>query len=143
MPGDFHIVGTRKGSRAQVSSYNELITAPYDYSTAYFKTLDVVDTAYVFVPPIQDKFFVITSIILQADRDVSNSVPASVDIYEADQETDTTIAKSLLCFDMLRRDTIIITPTNIKVTQGRFLSGKTSDDDILATVSGYYVDNGV
>lgn len=143
MAGDFHIVGTQKGARAQVSPYNELITAPYDYSTAYFQTLDVVDTAYVFVPPVQNKFFVVTSIILQADRDVSNSVPATVDIYEADQETDTTIAKSILRFDLLRRDTVIITPTNIKITEGRFLSGKTSDDDILATVSGYYVDNGV
>ena len=141
MAGDFHIIGGN-GRRGQVSDYGEVIMGPYDYSTPKFQNMDVVDTAYTFFAPMQDQFFVITSIYLQANKNVSASTATTVDIYEASQETDTTISKSIYQFDMVRNDKISITPLNIRVTAGKFVNGKTGDDDVLVTISGYYVKDG-
>jgi hypothetical protein len=141
MPGDFHIIGGN-GHRGKVSLYGETIVGPYDYSTGKFQNLDAINTAYTFFPPIQDSFFVITSIYIQANKNVSASTAATVDIYEASQETDTTISKSIYMVEMVRNDKISLSPLNIRITQGKFLNGKTDDDDILVTISGYYVSDG-
>jgi hypothetical protein len=141
MAGDFHIVGGN-GRRAHVSNYGEVRTGPYDYSTPSFKNLDVINTAYTFFAPKQNHFFVITSLYIQANKNVSAATATTVDIYEASQEDDTAISKSIYQFDMVRNDKISITPLNIQVSSGKFLNGKTGDDDILATISGYYILDG-
>lgn len=143
MAGDVHIRGISNGTGATVSPYGEVVVSPYSYSTPSFKNLDTTNTAYTFWKAKQDKFFVITAIFLQANKNVSASTAATVDIYEAAQETDTTIAKSIFQLEMVRNDRILLAPLNIQVTVGRFVNGKTTDDDVLATVSGYYVANGV
>jgi hypothetical protein len=138
MSGDFHIIGG-DGRRATVSRYGELTIAPYDYSAPKFQNLDTINTAYTFFAPMQGSFFVITSIYIQANKNVSASTAATVAIYEASDETDTTIYKSVYEFEMVRNDKISLTPLNIRVTEGKFLNGKTTDDDILVTISGYYI----
>jgi len=139
MPADFVLRGGTSNEAASVTPYGELRVSAYDYSTSYFQTFATAATAYSFVPPIQDKFFVITAVILQANKNVNATTGQVVDIYEATNSTATTIDKSLLEFEMTKNDRIVLTGLNIKMSEGKFLNGKTEDDDILATISGYYV----
>jgi hypothetical protein len=139
MPADFVIRGGKSNEAADVTPYGELKTTPYDYSTGYFKNFAAAATAYNFVPPIQNQFFVITAIILQANKNVNATTGQVVDIYEATSATATTIDKSIIEVEMIKNDRIILTSLHIRLTEGKFLNGKTEDDDILATVSGYYV----
>lgn len=139
MPADFHIRGGSGNYKANVTKYGELIVSAYDYSTSYFQTFDVANTAYSFVPPIQNQFFVITSVILQANKNVNATTGQIVDIYEATNASTTTIDKSLFEFEMIKNDRLVISGLRIKTTEGKFINGKTEDDDILATLSGYYV----
>jgi hypothetical protein len=108
-------------------------------STSYFQTFATAATAYNFVPPIQNQFFVITAIILQANKNVNATTGQVVDIYEGTNATSTTIDKKLVEVEMIKNDRIILTGLNIKMNEGKFLNGKTEDDDVLATVAGYYV----
>ena len=142
MPADIVIRGGKNNWGASVSRYGELKVAPYDYSTSYFQTFATAATAYNFVPPIQNQFFVITAIILQADKNVNATTGQVVDIYEAESATATTIDKSLIQIEMIKNDRVILTGLNIRTTEGKFLNGKTADDNVLATIAGYYVKNG-
>jgi hypothetical protein len=139
MPADFVLRGGDSNEAASVTTYGELRVSQYDYSTSYFQTFATAATAYNFVPPIQNQFFVITAIILQANKNVNATTGQVVDIYEATSATSTTIDKKLVEVEMIKNDRIILTGLNIKMNEGKFLNGKTEDDDVLATVAGYYV----
>ena len=142
MPADMVIRCGLNNWGASVSRYGELRVAAYDYSTSYFKNIGIANTAYSFVPPIQDEFFVITAIILQANKNVNANTGQIVDVYEATSATSTTVDKSLIEVELIKNDRIVLTGLNIRTSEGKFLNGKTEDDDILATVAGYYVKNG-
>lgn len=130
--------GSGKGYKAQVTKYNQLVTAPYDFSEAYATTASVINTAYNFVPPKQSERFVVTDILLYANKDVG-AADATVDLYEADGATETTISKSILSLEMLKQTTITLTGLNMIVSEGKWLNIKTDDNTIFATVMGYYV----
>lgn len=142
MPADMVIRCGLNNWGASVSKYGELKVAPYNYSTSYFQNFATADTAYNFIPPIQNQFFVITAIILQANKNVNATTGQVVDIYEAESATATTIDKNLFEIEMIKNDRVVVTGLNIRTTEGKFLNGKTADDDVLATVAGYYVKNG-
>jgi len=143
MPADFFIRGGGQHHKAEVTEYGQLVTGSYSYSTTYFQNFAVASTAYNFVPPIQNKFFVVTLIILQANKNVNATTGQVVDIYEASSASSTTIDRSLIEVEMIKNDKIILTGLNFRTTEGKFLNGKTEDDDILATIAGYYVQNPV
>ena len=139
MPGEFCLVDSSKRQTVKISDYGEMKVAPYDYSSAYFQNMGTAATAYNFVPPIQDQFFVVTGVIMQANKNVNASTAAVIDLYEAETALETTIVKSVFQIEMIKNDRIPMLPLNIKITEGAFLNGKTSDDDVLITVTGYYV----
>lgn len=138
MAAEFFLVDG-DGRKAVISPYGEIKVGPYDYSTAYFKSLAVINTAYNFVHPIQDQFFVITAVLIQADKDVHASTAAIIDLYESGGDDDTTIDKSVFQIEMLKNERVPLVPLNIKVSEGKFLNGKTNDATVLMTVTGYYV----
>jgi len=139
MPGEFCLVDTLKRQSAKISDYGEVKVAPYAYSLPYFQNMGTANTAYNFVPPKQDQFFVITGVLMQANKNVNASTAAVVDLYEADSATDLVIDTSVFQIEMVKNDRLPLVPLNIKVTEGKFLNGKTTDDDVLMTVTGYYV----
>ena len=79
MPGNVQIEGGDGKYKGKVSRYGEQIVSPYDYSTSYYKLLDVANSGYSFVGPKQNQFFVITSIFFQANKNVSASTAADVE----------------------------------------------------------------
>lgn len=130
--------GWGSGSEACVTERGQLITSPLDYSLAYPVAAAVDNTAYNFVPPISGKRFVVTDILLYANKGVGAS-DAAVEIYEADSATETTIVKSILAIEMLKNTSRDLIGLNLLISEGKWLNIKTDDNTIFATVMGYYV----
>ena len=127
------------GRWAQVTSRGQLVTAPLDFSSAYNATADVINTGYNLVTPQTSKRFVITDILLYANRNVGVN-DATVEIYEASSDSSTTVDKSLFLAEMVRQAARDLTGLNLLVTEGKWVNIKTDDDDIFATIMGYYID---
>ena len=132
--------GDGNGVSASVSSNGELITRPLEYSNAHFKDMNIADSAFNFVEPEASKRFIITGMILDADRNVGVN-GANVVIFEADQSNSTTPTETILQVDMPKQTSKVITPLLIETTEGVYINGKTDDNDVSATILGYFRKN--
>ena len=141
MTAKVHISDGRSGTgnRACVTNIGQVVTGAFSYDLTQFMELAEDDTAYNFYGPKAGEQFVITGIVAKADKQVSATVDAVVIVYEADESTDTTATRVLLEMAMVEGDLAIITPMNVLVNSGKFINGKTTDDDIHMTIMGYYV----
>ncbi len=120
-----------------VSRIGQMTVGAYAYDEVVALTLDVAGTGYNFFKPRVGFRFVITGILLTADKNVSTD--ALVDVYEGTTETDTVIGKGILHAEILKNGTRDITGLNILVGEGKWVNGKTDDDDIFVTIMGYYI----
>lgn len=134
------IIGQGNGVEAKITSRGELVTAPLDYSSAYYVSAASDNTAYNFIAPIGDKRFVITGILLDAGKNVSNTTAGTVVVYEAVSGQTTTASKTLLSIEMLRNTSRVISGISVITTEGVFINIKTTDAEVSATLLGYYVD---
>jgi len=135
-----HIIdGTGSNSRACVTSNGQLIVTPYAYDDVQFVELAEADTAYNFFEPRHGKQFVVTGLYAKADKQVSSTTEATFVLYEGDSSDTTTVDKTLFSAAVLQYDQISITPMNLLVNKGKFVNGKTTDDDVHVTLFGYYV----
>ena len=126
------------GNRVKITKQGQVITAPIEYSEVKFVDLAVDDQGYTFFEPKAGKKFVITDILAIANRNVTTD--CVIDIYEADDLNSATIAKSIFQLDMLKSTTLVMTGLNIIVSDfGKFINGKTDDNNGLVTISGYYI----
>lgn len=130
--------GGGKGYKACVTPRGQLVTSPLSYSSPYNATAGVINTAYNLVTPKPDQRFVITDIIIYANKNVGVN-DATVDLYEATAIDSTTITKSIIQIEMVQKTTLTLTGLNMIVTEGRWVNIKTDDDDIFCTLMGYYV----
>ena len=130
--------GWGSGQEACVTDRGQLVIAPLSYSLSYTVTAAVNNQAYNFVIPLAGKRFVVTDILLYANKGVGAS-DATVDVYEADSATETTISKSILALEMLKNSSRDMIGLNLIITEGKFLNIKTDDNTVFATVMGYYV----
>ena len=143
MPIDSQIVGLIPDGEGQaravhVTQNGALVTAPLHYSGSVFVELDIADTAYNFYDPIAGKQFVITALIVFADKQVSGTTNASVEVYEAAEKDSLVVDKTLLRFELGQNQLLHISDLNLLVSPGRFITAKTSDDDVHLTMLGYY-----
>ncbi|MEK0326941.1 MAG: hypothetical protein QQN63_14685, partial [Nitrosopumilus sp.] len=74
--------GVVDDSKARVTQFGQLVTAPLDYSTLVTREISSVNVAVNFVPPKQGHRIVITDIMLQANKQVTGE--AIVNIYTSD-----------------------------------------------------------
>lgn len=136
---DIHIAaGNGKQNLAGVSPRGQLYTAPLDYSTAYNATADVANTAANLLVPKTGKQFVITSIHLYANKNVGAG-DATVVLYEATSSSTATVTKTIFTVEMPKYSYRDLTGLNLIVTEGVWVNIKTDDDDVFATVLGYYI----
>lgn len=131
--------GSGDKNRATVTSNGQLIVSPINYDLTEYRELGTPNTAYNFYQPKAGKQFVITALFLKADKQVSAITDADVVIYEASSEDTTTISRILFQTALAEDDNIIATPINILVNEGAYINGKTDDDDIHVTITGYYI----
>lgn len=132
-----HVVGD--GNPAKVTKSGELVVAPLHYSETVFNILDAIDTAYHFYPPRPRQQFVITGVVVFADKDVSDASDTVIVIYEADSTTSTTVDKVLIQFGMGKLTSLPLLGLNSLVNKGKFVNAKTGDDDIHMSILGYYI----
>ena len=132
--------GTGTENAAKVTSRGQLVVAPLEYSEFYRTQATVINTAYNIIVPKTGKRFVITTIILNASRNVSSTVEADVVLYEAESASTTTVTKTVFEQGLLKQQTVTITALNVILSEGVWLNLKTDDNDITANIAGYYVD---
>jgi hypothetical protein len=134
-----NIVDMAGGGTARVTPAGEQVVAPYAYDDTKFLLMDVDDVAYSFFGPRAGHSFIVTLIRAKANRQVSTTVDADVVIFEnATGPSDTTQDKIIHQEGMVRGESFTI-PMNYRVTEGRWVNGSTTDDDVSVTVQGYYV----
>ena len=129
-------VGTR--ARAAVTTRNELVVGRSDYNNSYNVTADVADTGYNLVGPVFGKRFVITNIFLYANKNVGAG-DATVVLYEASADNTATVDKTIFTAEMVKQTARDFFDFNYLVTEGKWVNIKTDDDDVFATISGYYI----
>jgi hypothetical protein len=134
---DAKIVGS-DGRSPIISEFGELVTGNVSFSTPSVQEMGAASTGYVFIPPSQGKSIVITSIYAFANRNVSATIEADVEIYTSTTGSGTTVNTSILQAGIPKQSTLIL-PMNSIVSEGLWVMGKTSDDDVKVSVYYYYI----
>lgn len=132
-------IGDSRVNTAGVTQVGALCVAPVSYDESQFLELDTDNVAFNFYPPVVHKQFVVTAIRIKANRDVSNTVDASVVIYEAVSPTTTTEARVLHQDALIRGEGTDLVPLNLLANSGVYINAKTSDNSIFMTIFGYYI----
>lgn len=134
-------VGLRNGNgyAAKITSRGQLVTSPLDYSESYAVTAAVINTGYNFITPKTGMRFVITAILLTTDKNVG-ATGASITVYEGSSATTATVDREILTVEMLKQTSRDITGLNLITTEGKWLNVKTDDNNLYATVLGYYIE---
>jgi hypothetical protein len=137
---DVRIAGGKNGRIAGVSERGALFTSDLEFAEFYTANATVINTGYNIVVPQTNKKFVITAMIISANRDVSATNGAVVDIYEALDVASTTVTKQIYQDEITKLDRAIITGLNVLVNEGRWLNLKTDDNSVRVNLTGYYID---
>ena len=127
------------GAHVNVGIGNALAVGPAKPSAAYNATLGVDDTPVTIVEGKGGQSFCITGIILTGNKNIATGTDATVDIFEATADDLTTSLSSILTIPVARSAQTVITGILMRIPTGRFVIGKTSDDDVFVTVLGFYV----
>ena len=127
------------GRTPLVSDYGELVVAPISYSSASVQLLDTNDTGVVFIPPISGKRIVITTMIFGTDKDVSATIGSAIEIYESSTGSGETVATSIFQVDLIKQTTLSLVGVNVITSEGTWVMGKASDDDVKVSIYYYYV----
>jgi hypothetical protein len=132
------IIGGNARQAAQVTSRGQLVTSPLEFSTFYTASTATNNVAVNVITPLTGKQFVITAIILSADRSVGAN-GAVTDLFEASADDSETIDKAVITEELAKQTRMVATNLNILVTKGKWVNLKSDDVIVRANVSGYYV----
>ena len=135
---EVRIIGP-SGKTAAVDEQGQLVVGSGYFDETQFIELDVANQAYSFFPPKVRQKFIMTGVIIKADKQVSATVDADVVIYQASAEDTLTVDKVVIQVALNEGDLLPLFPLNVEVAQGKYLNAKTSDDDIHMTIIGHYV----
>ena len=94
---------------------------------------------YNFIKPKSGKIYIVTDVILNADRNVGNN-GTIIDIYSAENETDSVIGTQVFKFDLIKQGSLVLTGLNVKLAEGKFLNARCDDNNVLLTIAGYFAD---
>lgn len=132
--------GRNTNYRAGVTKRNQLITSPLEYSTPVSKELSTINTAFNFFKPKAGRQLVVTDIIVGADRDVSPTTGALIEIYTAISTTSISILTDILTLPLTKNASISLTGLNFLVDSGVWVNAKTDDATVFITIAGYYIE---
>lgn len=130
--------GTGDGFKAEVTCRGQLVVGPTSFSEATSIKLETDDVPVNLYPPKANMNFIITDILLYANKNVGAG-DATVTLYESSVgPTSATQTKVILQTEMVKQTSRDLTGVNVEVTEGRWLNAVTDDDDVFITVFGYY-----
>lgn len=133
------LIGDRNEIPAKVTKFGQLVTTPLDYSIAVERDLDVPGVAFNFVEPEAGKSIVITSILVSADKGVSNTEPADVSIYQSDEIDSLIVLDKIIRPQLVRSTNLPLSGLNTIIPPGRWVNGVTDDATITVTLFFYRV----
>ncbi len=139
MTAPVNIKDSATGMVAKVTRFGQLVVAPIQYSKPASDSLVVINTAFNFITPEAGKSIVITDILVSADNNVSNVVPADIEIYEADAVDELTANPSIINPQVVRSTNLAMTGLNLLVEEGKWVNAKTNDNNITVTIMFYRV----
>ena len=119
------------------SKIGQVITAPYAYDSVKAITLGVDDQVYNFYKPIVGKSFVVTGIVLNANKSVTSE--CIIDVYQGSSVADSDTTLNILKVELLKNTSMTLLGLNILVQDGKWVNAKTDDDDVFCTIMGYYI----
>ena len=128
---------SNKKNAVAITSRGAMVVAPYAYSEVKADTLDTANVAVNFFLPKIGKSFVVTDMLLTANKNVTTD--CTVEMYEATAVDSLVVDKSILNIEMLKNSDRDLIGLNLRLSEGVFLNGKTDDDDVFVTIMGYYV----
>lgn len=131
--------GTGTNSKAKVTQRGELIIAPIAYSTPYFNEMTAINTAYNFIKPKSGYEIVITSIIVNANKGVSSTDGALIEVFTASDVDSTTSVDDILTVQLIKNARQSLTGLNIKVSSGVWINAVTDDATVFLTIAGFYL----
>lgn len=140
MPLDSTLFDSKTGYTARITSAGALTTMPPSASSAYNATLETDDTPVNVVPVLSGSEFCITGIILVGNKNISTSTDATVTLYEAGDAETAVSDKDILIVPVARSTSVILTGIFLGVREGKYINAVTTDDDVLVTILGFYVD---
>ncbi len=127
------------GQVAKVTRFGQLVTAPIDYSDSVTVEMTVVNTAFNLVEPKAGSSIVITDIISSAERTVSPTTPADIEVYEASSINTIVVDDNIVRPQLTAASNLPLTGLNLLVPEGKFVNAKTDDATVLVTVMFYRV----
>jgi hypothetical protein len=131
--------GTNKNS-PQITDRGQLVTGALEFETFYLGSTASNNVAVNVVEPRSGKRFVITAIILSADRSVGAN-GAVTDVFENETgPTDGTVTKQIIQEEIAKQTRMTATGLNIIVTEGRWVNVKSDDVIVRCNIAGYYID---
>lgn len=142
MPIDSFIKdGSGHAHKVRVTHSGELVTVRGEYDAATAAVMSATATAYNLAVPKNEFSFIITGIIINADKNVSATNGSNIRIYEATTDTSISDTKLLFTLNLLKNDSEVITSILIKTTEGRYINADTDDATVNITLLGYYLKN--
>ena len=132
--------GSGGGHLARVTHAGELITVRGNYDSTFNAAMTSINTAYNLVTPKSGFQFIVTGVVLNADKNVSATDGAIAELYEATSDTTTTASKTLLTLNIGKNTTVPLTGILIQTTKGLFINAKTDDATVNITLLGYYLE---
>jgi len=131
--------GLGKKKAVIVTEFGQLVVAPLSYSETNYKLLNADDTAFNFLEAVPTKRFVITSIFIDAGKNVSPTTAATIVVYESTAVDSLTVSKTILQAELIKNTFRDFVGLNIITREGFFINAKTSDADVAISINGYFV----
>ena len=142
MVAPVNLVGGGGKTRAVVSQFGQLITAPLSFSQAISVDLDTPSTVFNLVKPKHKHTIIVTDIILSTGKDVGVN-GANITVYAADTAEDLQTAdnaKTIFRTEIVKNVFAPLTGLNLGIRQGRFISVTTSAAVVFSTIMFYFAE---
>jgi len=142
MVAPINIRDTLNSRGARVTKFGQLVVAPLDYSTAIEVQLtgdQGTPTVENLVGPSEGQSIVITDVMVFGGKDVTQDIPAQVQIYEASSATTETIDKIIFTPQVVRGSNIVATSLNLLIPGGVWINVQVADFPVFVTLMFYRV----
>lgn len=136
---DVGIKDNQTGKTVRITEQTTLATSNYDFSNPVPVTLDAANAPKKVVSPVQNRVFIITEIILYANRAVGAN-DATITLYESDSPAADQVGTDVVLFsqELLKQSSLTLTGLNWKVSPGKFINATTDDNTVFLNLGGYY-----
>ena len=133
------IAGGKKRNEALVTDLGQLVVAPFSPSNFYLGSTVSNNVPVNVVIPKKKHKFIITSIILSADRSVAQNGAVTTIFENGIGPTGTAVEKVIITEEIAKQTRMTATGLNIEVTEGKWINVVSDDVIVRCNIAGYFV----